>query len=324
MKNLVELNLAGNNIDGHLPQCLCNLTDLEVLDLSSNQLVGNLPSVVGDLTSLKYLALSDNSFGGLFSFSSLGSNSKLEVFQLSTKNSMLQVKSENWLPTFQLKILYLPNLSSVIPNFLLHQYNLQSIDLSHNKLVGAFPVWLLQNNTNLKALYLTNNSFSRIQLPKSKHDLVYIDVSNNHFRRQFPKNIGIILSSLLFINMSGNSFEGNIPSSVAVIKGLKLLDLSSNDFSGEQPRHVVSSCFELMFLSLSDDNFHGQIFADYMNLTSLEWLYLDKNHFSGNMGDGLLKSTSLRTLDMSKNMISGQIPYWICNLSESRDSYNVS
>ncbi|GAY59118.1 hypothetical protein CUMW_192120 [Citrus unshiu] len=172
LKNLFELNLARNNIGGDLPDCLNNLTRLKVLDTSFNQLSGSLPSVIVNLTSLEYLDLSNNYFEGTFPISSLANHSKLKVLLLSTRNNnMLQLKTENFLPTFQLKVLRLPvcNLK-VIPNFLVHQHELKYLDLSHNNLAGDFPTWILQNNTKLEVLCLTNNSFTgNLQLPHSKH-----------------------------------------------------------------------------------------------------------------------------------------------------------
>ncbi|XP_052294834.1 receptor-like protein 14 isoform X2 [Citrus sinensis] len=317
LKNLFELNLRGNKFEGHLPQCFNNLTHLKVLDMSSNQLSGILPSVIANLTSLEYLALYDNKFKGrLFSFCSLANLSKLEVFQLSMEADLLQVKIENCLPTFQLKVLSLPNCNlGVIPNFLLHQFNLKYLDLSHNKLAGNFPTWLLENNTKLEVLYLTNNSFSGFQLTSAQHGLISLDISSNNFTGKLPQNMGIVLPKLDCMNISKNSFEGNIPSSIGKMQGLRLLDVSSNKFAGELSQSPVTNCFSLEWLQLSNNNFDGQIFPNYVNLTRLLFLYLDNNHFSGKIKDGLLRSSELMVLDISNNHLSGHIPSWMGNFS---------
>lgn len=77
---------------------------------------------------------------------------------LSLVNNKLEVETENWLPTTQLKVLYLCNcnLNGTL-SFLQKQHGLKSLDLSHNKLAANFPTWLLQNNTKLEVLSLTNN-----------------------------------------------------------------------------------------------------------------------------------------------------------------------
>ncbi|KAF2283062.1 hypothetical protein GH714_043721 [Hevea brasiliensis] len=138
-KSLVELSLRGNRFSGPLPECIGNLTNLQFLDLSFNQLSGNFQSVVSKLTSLKYLLLSGNEFEGLFSFSALANHSKLEGFLLYSGSRRLELETENptWFPTFQLKYIDLSNCNlnvrtRAIPSFLLYQYDIRFIDLSHN------------------------------------------------------------------------------------------------------------------------------------------------------------------------------------------------
>ncbi|KAI9157864.1 hypothetical protein LWI28_029282 [Acer negundo] len=204
LKNLVELDLSGNNFEGPLPPCVNNLTILRALDLSSNHLTGNIPSL-NLLASLEYLSLRDNNFGG-FSFDSLANLSKLETFQLSSEDNKLQVQeTEIFLqPPNQLKFLNLRkcNLHG-IPSFLMYQHSLEVIDLSHNKLVGMFPTWLLQNNTRLQGMNLISNSLSGIlQLPNSTHDLFDLRISNNNLTDQLPINISVILPRLEILDLS--------------------------------------------------------------------------------------------------------------------------
>ncbi|KAH9678449.1 Receptor-like protein 14 [Citrus sinensis] len=318
LKNLSEFILRGINIKGHLPDCLKNLSHLKVLDISYNQLSGTLPSAITTLTSLEYLALLDNNFEGTFLLNSLANHSKLEVLLLSSRTNMLSVKTENFLPTFQLKVLGLPNYNlKVIPSFLLHQYDLKLLDLSGNNLVGDFPTWVLRNNTKLEALFLTNNSFTgNLQLPKTKHDFLHhLDVSNNNLTGKLPEDMGIILQKLLYIDMSDNRFEGYLPSSIGEMKALIFLRLPKNNFSGELPAPLLTGCISLGLLDLSGNNFYGQIFPKYMNLTQLEFLYLENNKFSGKIEEGLSNSNELNELDISNNLLSGHIPHWIGNFS---------
>ncbi|KDO36242.1 hypothetical protein CISIN_1g036717mg, partial [Citrus sinensis] len=199
--------------------------------------------------------------------------------------------------------------------FLRHQFNLKYLDLSHNKLAGNFPTWLLENNTKLEVLYLINNSFSGFQLTGAQHGLLSLDISKNSFTGELPQNMGIVLQKLVYMNISKNSFEGNIPSSIAKMQGLRFLDVSTNNFAGELSQSLVTNCFSLIWLDLSNNNFDGQIFPNYMNLTQLQLLYLDNNHFSGKIKDGLLRSTELMVLDISNNRLSGHIPSWMGNFS---------
>ncbi|XVE89033.1 hypothetical protein DITRI_Ditri19aG0117500 [Diplodiscus trichospermus] len=323
LKNLLELDLSDNKFSGHFPQCLGNLTHLQVLDLSSNRLDGNIPFDISKLKLLEYVSLFNNNFEGLFSLSLLAKLSELEVLRLSSQNKMFQVETQNfpWIPTFQLKALELSDCNlnmktKTIPSFLFHQYALRYIDLSFNNLVGMFPTWLLQNNSKLDAMNLMKNSFQgSLQLPNSIHDLLTLEISDNRFSGQIPKNIGLILPKLSYMNMSKNSFEGNVPSSVGEMKGLRFLDLSANKFSGELPRGLSKNCTNLTFLKLSNNNFHGEMFPLYMNLTRLQRLYLNDNFFSGKIGDKLSNITRLELLDISNNNVSGGIPHWIGSFS---------
>ncbi|XP_063940077.1 LRR receptor-like serine/threonine-protein kinase GSO1 isoform X2 [Daucus carota subsp. sativus] len=62
-ESLKEIHLPDNNLSGELPQCLGNLTFLEVLDVMNNNLSGNIPPL-GSLGLLRNLNLHNNKFQG--------------------------------------------------------------------------------------------------------------------------------------------------------------------------------------------------------------------------------------------------------------------
>ncbi|KAJ9128825.1 hypothetical protein P3X46_034435 [Hevea brasiliensis] len=322
-KSLVELGLGRNQFSGPLPECIGNLTNLQVLDLSFNQLSGNFQSVVSKLTSLKYLLLSGNEFEGLFSFSALANHSKLEAFLLSSGSRRLELETEyyTWFPTFQLKYIDLSNCNlnvrtRAIPSFLLYQNDIRFIDLSHNMLFGTFPSWILRNNSKLQVMNLMNNSFTgTFHLPNYKHDLLKFDISSNNITGVLPKEFGLVLSNLLYINMSRNNFNGNVPSSISEIQELYALDLSHNKFSGELPGSLFANCTFDCTLILSNNNLQGNIFPQNMNLRSLTTLDMKNNNFSAMIGVDFLDRSSLSFLDISNNKVSGPFPRQLCNMS---------
>ncbi|KAF2323194.1 hypothetical protein GH714_034022 [Hevea brasiliensis] len=315
--------VGGNQFSGPLPECIGNLTNLQVLDLSFNQLSGNFQSVVSKLTSLKYLLLSGNEFEGLFTFSTLANHSKLEVFLLSSGGRRLELETENptWFPTFQLKYVDLSNCNlnvrtRAIPSFLLYQYDIRFIDLSHNMLFGTFPSWILRNNSKLQVMNLMNNSFTgNFHLPNYKHDLHMFDISSNNITGVLPKEFGLVLSNLLHINMSRNNFNGNVPSSISEIQELYALDLSHNKFSGELPGSLFANCTFDCTLILSNNNLQGNIFPQNMNLRSLTTLDMKNNNFSAMIGVDFVDKSSLSFLDISNNKVSGPFPRQLCNMS---------
>ncbi|KAI3847826.1 hypothetical protein MKX03_032326 [Papaver bracteatum] len=62
--NIVSVYLSQNNLFGHIPSQICNLSKLMHLDLSVNTLSGYIPPEMGYLTSLHLLDLSQNQING--------------------------------------------------------------------------------------------------------------------------------------------------------------------------------------------------------------------------------------------------------------------
>ena len=311
IKGLVELYLTYIKFSNQLSECLGNLTSLQVLDLSNSAFNGNFPSFISNLTSLEYLSLFGNYLQGSFSLSTLANHSKLQVLYISSQNSNAQVETEKtqWFPSFQLKSLILQSCNlnmdkgSTIPSFLLYQSDLQFIDLSHNKLPGAFPSWLIQNNSRLETLLLRNNSLGgNIQLYSIKQDMYYMDVSNNNISGLLPKYFGAFLPNIITLNLSMNNFEGSIPASIGKMRELSSLDLSHNHFSGVLPEELATGCIILDTLKLSNNYLHGNIPMSF-TLLRLRKLYLNNNNFSGTLEEVLANNTSLYELDISNNSI---------------------
>nr|POF08531.1 leucine-rich repeat receptor protein kinase msl1 [Quercus suber] len=317
LNKLEEIYLVGNDFEGMLPPCLNNLTSLSYLDISENRFNGNLSSSpIGSLTSLEYIDLSYNLFEG-FSFSLFANHSKLKVIQFLSGNSKLDIETENhsWDPLFQLKVLVLSNCNlNNFPKFLLDQHELEAVDISHSKLNGSFPIWLLENNTGLQLLNLRSNFLTgHFHLPSNHSmNLRRLDVSDNHFAGKLQENIGKRIPKLETLNLSRNYFEGNLPSSIGDISNLVILDLSFNSFYGEAPLELVANCTSLEILRLSNNKFHGEIFSKHFNLP-LASLELQNNNFTGTLPVVPLKIQVV--LNISNNHMTGTIPLWIVNFS---------
>nr|POE80222.1 lrr receptor-like serine/threonine-protein kinase gso1 [Quercus suber] len=326
LKKLQEIYLSSNNFEGRLPSCMANLTSLRVLDLSNNHFNGNIAQTpLSSLTSLEYLSFSDNNFSIPSTFSFLFNLSNLKI--LLSDNIILALEPDclTWIPTFQLKVFSLSNCSSnihnrTLPRILHYQYDLRDIVLSHNKLVGQFPNWLLENNTRLEIFIINNNSFmGPFMVPYDIHpNMLSIDISDNYLHGPIPTNLGLIFPNLESLKMSRNEFEGNIPSSFGNLVFLQSLDLSENHFSGTIPMHFIMGCYNLILLKLSNNSFSGQIFPTNSNWTNLRYLQLENNHFSGTLPTWIGNMTSLDDIVMAKNHFEGPIPIELCKLIDLR------
>ncbi|KAF7848786.1 hypothetical protein BT93_L1564 [Corymbia citriodora subsp. variegata] len=321
LRNLEELQIIGNGVQGPLPSCSCNMTSLRALDVQNNNINGAIPScLLYNLKSLEYIVLSGNAFEGSLSLASLANNSNLEVFHLINNHNRLEVNTEDpiWFPSFQLKVFSLSNCvlnkdaNGVIPSFLKGQYDLRGVQLNHNGMTGNFPNWLLDNNVNLQRLELAGNELSgAFHLPSnlSLANMWWFDVSTNSIKGELPSWIGSILPNLLDLNFSNNLLRGGIPPSMGNMQFLETLDLSNNDFTGEIPEILAN--MSLNTLKLSSNNLQGQMLSRISNLRNLRALYLDNNRFIGDISPAILNSSILTILDVSHNFLSGTIPNWI-------------
>ncbi|XP_022722123.1 polygalacturonase inhibitor-like [Durio zibethinus] len=189
LKSLEELRLNGNALGGAIASCLGNLTFLRFLDISDNHFTGNVASTsLTNLTMLKFLSLSNNQFQVPVSFNSFADHSNLKIL-FSDGNKLVAEPTvfQTWPLKLQLKVFSLSNCTIEhrklqLPNFLHYQYDLRYIDLSYNNFGGIrFPDWLVENNTRLETLFMTDSSIvGPFFLPLDPHDYVRtIDISNN-------------------------------------------------------------------------------------------------------------------------------------------------
>ncbi|GAY67757.1 hypothetical protein WN943_007192 [Citrus x changshan-huyou] len=321
--HLQELRMADNDLRGCLPWCLANMTSLRILDVSFNQLTGSISSSpLVHLTSIEQLTLSDNHFQIPISLEPLFNHSRLKIFYADNNELNAEITESHSLtaPNFQLSRLSLSSSygdSFIFPKFLYHQHDLEIVDLSHIKMNGEFPTWLLENNTNLEYIFLVNDSLAGpFRLPIHSHKrLRLLDISNNNIRGHIPVEIGDVLPGLFSLNIAMNALDGCIPSSFGNMKFLQFLDLSNNQLTGEIPKHLAVGCVNLESLALSNNSLEGHMFSRNFNLTNLKWLQLESNHFVGEIPQSLSECSSLKGLYLNNNSLSGKIPRWLGNLT---------
>nr|GMD86763.1 receptor-like protein 12 [Ipomoea batatas] len=156
--------------------------------------------------------------------------------------------------------------------------NLRIVDVSSNNLTGELSGDFFQS---LSAMAMTERNESAKNVIVGEYDryykdsvtivnkgnvmvlakiwtiYVYLDLSNNRFHGNVPKEIGE-LKSLVVLNLSRNEFDGRIPTSLGELSQLESLDLSQNKFSGMIPPQLTGLTF-LEVLNMSYNQLVGRI-----------------------------------------------------------------
>ncbi|KAL0300550.1 UNVERIFIED_CONTAM: LRR receptor-like serine/threonine-protein kinase GHR1 [Sesamum radiatum] len=285
---LVKLSISNNSITGKLPNKLSNFKSLEYLDVSVNMFSSSLPSDIGKLVSLKNLSLAGNNFSGSIpdTISGLASIRSLDMSSNSLSgplpSSLIRLGGLVYLN------LSLNGFTKSIPKGLELMKQLDVLDLHGNMLDGKFdPEFLLQTTAS------------------------HVDLSGNlltSFSTEQQNFLVGVSPSIKHLNLSHNQLTGSLGSGgeAEAFGSLKVLDLSYNQLSGELPG--FNFVYDLQVLKLGNNRFSGSIPNNLLNGDSLVLTELD---LSGNSLSGpvsMITSTTLHTLNLSSNVLSGELP----------------
>ncbi|KAH0452531.1 hypothetical protein IEQ34_019830 [Dendrobium chrysotoxum] len=214
-------------------------------------------------------------------------------------------------------VLSLPikGLGGRISNSLVGLSQLTQLNLSYNRLTGDLPTEILL----LPSLVTLDVSFNHLsgKLPRpplGNYSLRALNLSNNFFTGPFP-SLGSLARFLMVLNISNNNFFGPFPSSICSLSHeLRAMDLSHNQFEGDIPPGL-GSCLFLTEFQAGVNNLTGPIPKDLFDMTSLKILSLPFNLLSGIL-DGILitKLLNLAILDLSSNLLSGELPASISHM----------
>ena len=343
------LSLAYNNITGHAPEWLWNISreSLRVMDLSFNFLTGfdHVPIPL-PWTNLAILDLSSNRLEG-----------SLPIPPFTTLR--YHTPNNKW--------------SGKIPQLICNMTSLQMLDLSNNNLSGSLPQCLnnfgdsllvlnLQRNklegsipqtwakgSKLRMINFSENKFQN-QLPRSLAKCMMLeamDLGVNQFNDSFPSWLGN-LPNLMVLCIRSNRFSGPITTSNADYKfpKLRVLDLSNNSFSGKLPTEFFQNWKDREFekekpltyihvktnFSIPKGSWNYHLSYDYnysmeitnkgMNLVYQKVLErfraidMSGNRFEGEIPESIEDLRVLHLLNFSNNIISGYIPLSLGNLEE--------
>ncbi|CAM8888914.1 unnamed protein product [Rhodiola kirilowii] len=338
---LWNLDLSDNQIDGHIPNHIWNMTTLltlnlshnrleflgrnelgrglEFVDLSSNQLHGKLPKIQ---QGIKYLDLSRNLFDSIIPLTIGSSAFGMGFFSLSSNKLHGSIPVSICNATI-VRLLDFSNnfLSGALPECLVLLPYLTVLNLRNNNMNGIIP-YSLPSPCVLQTLDLSYNSFQG-DIPKSLggcNSLEALDLGYNKLHDMFPcwtTNV----TMLTVLVLRSNSLYGNTQclNHNYNWSRLQIMDISSNNFGGELPSRGILS-WQVMWGF--DKNFSSEIgYLHYSqpyarpishNIYDSVDLYF-RNTVSVIMNGYQLNLTKILTaftlVDFSDNMFEGDIPH---------------
>ncbi|XP_025981908.1 LOW QUALITY PROTEIN: receptor-like protein EIX2 [Glycine max] len=319
----ILMNISHNNLHGIIPNFpLKNL--YHSLILGSNQFDGPIPPF---LRGSLFLDLSKNKFSDSRSFLCMDGTVE-NLYQLDLSNN---------------------HLSGKIPDCWSHFKSLSYLDLSHNNFSGRIPT-SMGSLLRLQALLLRNNNLTdEIHFSLSScTNLVMLDIAQNRLSGLIPAWVGSELQELQFLSLGRNNFHGSLPLQICYLSDIQLLDLSRNSMSGQIPKCI--KFFTSMTQKTSSRDYQGhsyevntetyKIVKSYDLNALLTWkgseqmfknnvllllksIDLSSNHFSGEIPLEIDNLFGLVSLNLSRNSLIGKIPSKIGKLT-SLESLDLS
>ncbi|KAK8987911.1 hypothetical protein V6N11_065516 [Hibiscus sabdariffa] len=342
LSSLSVLLLRSNNLQGRIPVQLCKMYSLSIIDLSQNMFSGSVPSCLGNLT----LSAQENKileYGGYISFSDhvYPSSYFKERIDFTTKNGSYSYEG-NILQYMTGIDLSCNKLTGHIPPELGNLSEIYSLNLSHNYLVGVIPS-SFSKLKKMESLDLSHNDLSG-EIPNQLvelNNLEVFSVAYNNLSGSIPE------PKAQFGTFIESSYEGNpLLCGLLLHKSCSKTDSpSTSDADEGEDRWLDTYVFQPVAI---------QLWAIFWRITSpdgvlscrevfdeVEPVLLDPKpiffisnlalilvgmyesdtdmselaRLSGPLSYAFYNSSSLVTLDLGGNNLTGSIPEWIGTLS---------
>jgi Leucine-rich repeat (LRR) protein len=320
------LDLSNNKFTGEVPSCLFTDSALEIVKLSNNRLGGMILAGASNLSSTWAIYLDNNKFEGTLPRNLSGKS--VEIMDLHDNNISGEMDLSLWnLPSLGALSLAGNGLTGDIHPGICKFAYLHMLDLSNNYFTGHIPN--CSSTLYLEFLSVSGNSLSGF--PGAFFDNSYItalDLSHNQFTgnlewAQYLYQINVLL-------LSRNMFDGQISSNLCHLQYLSIIDISHNILSGPIPPCIGGIPFEYPDAYLYDwPTYSGDLYGG--GFDGLDFSY---NSRYGPQGVTFTTKGNVYTygssyfmpmsgIDFSANMLSGDIPQEIGNLSHIK-SLNLS
>ncbi|VYS53572.1 unnamed protein product [Arabidopsis thaliana] len=298
LNRLDTLTVKGNRFIGSIPSSISNLTRLNYLNLGGNLLTGTIPLGIANLKLISNLNLDGNRLSGTIPdiFKSM---TKLRILTLSRNrfSGKLPPSIASLAPVLAFLELGQNNLSGSIPSYLSRFVALDTLDLSKNRFSGAVPK-------------------SLAKLTK----IANINLSHNLLTNPFP--VLNVKNYILTLDLSYNKFHmETIPewvTSASILGSLKLakcgIKMSLDDWKTRQTDLYVS-------IDLSDNEISGSPVRFLKGEEQLREFRMSGNKLRFDLRK-LSFSTTLETLDLSRNLVFGKVPARVAGLKTLNLSQN--
>ncbi|KAJ1273053.1 hypothetical protein BS78_06G250700 [Paspalum vaginatum] len=359
------LDASNNIISGDLPLPPCNSEEnMLVMDLSNNKFTGEVPPSLFNCVG-ETLELSDNNLGGpIFGGSMylsteaiyLGSNNfqvelpislsgYVKILDLHDNKLFGKLNTSVWdLPSLLALTVAGNSLTGEIDPSVCELASLQILDISDNNFTGLIPN--CNSKLNLQFMNASGNSLSGF--PSDFFNGSYLTSLDLRYN-QFIGTLDWIqcLYQVRLLLLGGNKFEGHITQNLCHLQYLNVIDFSHNKLSGSLPHCIGGIPFgyhedDLQFIVVSPEAIEVVFpYDDYVYDSSVQFelqgftfptkgkLYtygraffnlmfgidLSANMLSGEIPWELGNLTHVKSLNLSHNIFTGQIPPALANMS---------
>lgn len=312
--HVTALRLQGLSLSGSVSPFLGNLSRLRALDLSNNKLEGQIPPSLGNCFALRRLNLSVNSLSGAIP-PAMGNLSKLVVLNIRKNNISGTIPPFADLATVTMFSIASNYVHGQIPPWLGNLTALKDLNMAGNMMSGHVPP-ALSKLINLRFLTLGSNNLQGLIPPVlfNMSSLELFNFGSNQLSGSLPQDIGSILPNLKKFSLFYNKFEGQIPASLSNISSLEHISLHGNRFRGRIPSNIgQNGCLTVFVVGKNElqatESRDWDFLTSLANCSSLRTVDLQLNNLSGIWPNSIGNlSQNLATLQVGGNQIAGHIP----------------
>lgn len=347
---VIEIDLAGNGLEGQLPLEIGDLATLKELRLGDNpELSGRLPYTLARLDELSEFDYAgtglcvprEDFLRGWLDGVAVHEGTGLDCEPTADRDVLATIHetmggrewfdSGNWLTEAPLREWYGVDADA--------QGKVIRLDLSHNGLAGAIPPDIvaldkleeltlvafdsrgapippeLGELPNLRKLTLAGIRAAGSIPPQLGNlaRLEVLDLTGNALSGSIPPELGN-LPRLIELHLDNNALAGSIPHLLANAARLEQIHLANNGLTGALPASIAGLA-ELRILDLSGNKLSDYLPTAFGDFARLEYLNLSYNDLFGAIPAELGRLENLAELYLSNNSLSGPVPPELAGLS---------